>query len=277
MSDAFAECERIVREADPDRAVANAFAPADRRPFLAALYAFDDETAKIRRIVSQPMPGEIRLQWWRDRIDAFEADPLEASGQGSPVAEALFRTIERFDLPLEAFRNLLDARIFDLYDDPMPDRAALEAYAGETASAATMLAAMILDRDVAPQAADAAGHAGIAKVAVDSLSLLPHRPAHAHIFVPDDVIAAVGCSREALQGGDPDAANRATAAFAAYAQDHLAKANTGAAGLPRSLRPAFLPLRGIEDRLARIASGRTEVKRPRPIARLFDYWRTMRR
>ncbi|GGD87183.1 phytoene synthase [Aureimonas endophytica] len=278
MSDPFVECERIVQQDDPDRAVATAFAPADRRPFLNALYAFDLETARVRRIVSQPLPGEIRLQWWRDRLDALEADPLTRGGQGSPVAEALLQTIERCDLPLDAFRNLLEARIFDLYDDPMPSRTDLETYAGETASAVMILAAMVLDREAAPRAADVAGHAGVAVVAVAALRLLASRPLHAQIFFPSDVLEAVGCSRDALQTGDVDATARARTAMIAFARDHLAAARNGFGALPKSLRPAFLMLEPLDRSLRALeggdASGET---RANPLRRLFGYWRSMRR
>ncbi|WP_152045698.1 phytoene/squalene synthase family protein [Aureimonas psammosilenae] len=277
MMPAFAECEAIVRRDDPDRAVAIAFAPEDKRSFLHALYAFDLETARIRGIVSQPLPGEIRLQWWRDRLDGLESDPLEAGGQGSPVAEALIETIRRCALPLDAFRNLLEAWIFDLYDDPMPSRADLEAYAGETASAVVMLAAMILDRDAAPQAAEAAGHAGVARVCADAMRLIRHRPQHAQIFFPSDILDAVGCSRDALQSGDEAATDRALDAMAAFASDHLQKAKAAFPGLPRTLRPAFLHFTMLDGQLASRAGRTVERGEWRnDIARLFRYWRMMR-
>ena len=50
------------------------------------------------------------------------------------------------------FDDYLEARIFDLYDDPMPGRAELEGYCGETASALIQLAALILDAGAAPAA-----------------------------------------------------------------------------------------------------------------------------
>ncbi len=37
-----------------------------RRGALQALYAFNAEIAGIRDRIRQPLPGEIRLQWWRD-------------------------------------------------------------------------------------------------------------------------------------------------------------------------------------------------------------------
>ena len=43
----FAHCEALVREADPDRYWASLFAPADKRPHLHALYAFNFEIARV--------------------------------------------------------------------------------------------------------------------------------------------------------------------------------------------------------------------------------------
>lgn len=97
MNENAKECVRLVEAEDRDRAISLAFAPADRRPDLAALYAFDVETAGVRNKVSQPMPGEIRLQWWRD--------VLSGVGEGAaahPVAAALSETIERYQLPRSA-------------------------------------------------------------------------------------------------------------------------------------------------------------------------------
>src|SRR5687767_346179 len=75
----------LVRTADRDRYLAALYAPEDRRADLLALYAFNAEISGIRDRVSQSLPGEIRLQWWRDVIAARDAD----AGAGHPVAEAL--------------------------------------------------------------------------------------------------------------------------------------------------------------------------------------------
>ena len=53
---------------DRDRYLADLFAPADARPHLFALHAFNVEIARVRGKVSEPMPGEIRLQWWREHL-----------------------------------------------------------------------------------------------------------------------------------------------------------------------------------------------------------------
>jgi len=69
MQDAFAHCEGLVRAADRDRFLTTLFAPAEHRPALLALYAFNLEVARVREIVHEPLAGEIRLQWWNDVLE----------------------------------------------------------------------------------------------------------------------------------------------------------------------------------------------------------------
>src|SRR5271156_3271915 len=63
----------LVRRHDRDRFQTALFAPAARREALFALYAFNYEIARVRESVREPMLGQIRLQWWREAIDAAYA------------------------------------------------------------------------------------------------------------------------------------------------------------------------------------------------------------
>ncbi|MBW7947531.1 MAG: squalene/phytoene synthase family protein, partial [Sphingomonadaceae bacterium] len=129
-----------LRRSDPDRYLSTLYAPLPLRGTLDVLYRFNAEIASIRDRIREPLPGEVRIQWWRDVLAAGRA----AAG-GYPLAEALHDVIGRHTLPLDAFDRYLEARIFDLYDDPMPSRADLEGYCGETASAVIQLAALMLE------------------------------------------------------------------------------------------------------------------------------------
>lgn len=225
-----------VREADPDRYLSTLYAPEEKREGLLALYAFNVEIASIRDRVRDPLPGEVRLQWWRDAIEA-------RSGQGNPTAEALLQTIERYRLPLEPFMNYLEARIFDLYDDPMPSRSDLEGYCGETASAVIQLASLILDPEAARGAAEAAGHAGCAQATTGIMRSLPIHRARGQCFIPLDLLTAAGLDREAFLSGEGDDRSKAVvSAMVALGREHLAGFMKHARALPRTLRPAFLPI-----------------------------------
>ena len=104
--------------------------------------------------------------------------------------------IGRHTSPQQAFDDYLEARIFDLYDDPMPGRADLEGYCGETASALIQLAALVLDADAASAAAEAGRHAGCAQAITGLLRLLPLHRARGQCYVPRDMLAAAGTSPE---------------------------------------------------------------------------------
>src|SRR5436305_9654489 len=148
-------CGALVHQHDRDRWLASLFAPADKRPHLNALYAFNIEVARIGAVVSDPMPGEIRMQWWTDALE----DAARGDVRAHPVAHAFLDTTDKCGLPRADFAALIEARRFDLYDEPMPDVPALIAYCDATASCLFRAAAQILS---AEQAADAAHAAGIA-------------------------------------------------------------------------------------------------------------------
>src|SRR5690242_11650882 len=137
MPDAFAYCENLLRAGDKDRWLASLFAPADRRPHLHALYAVNLEIARVRELAREAMAGEIRLQWWREVLAGTR--PGEAAA--NPVAAALMETIARCGLPVQTFLDLIEARAFDLYNDPMPSLDAFAGYGRRTASGVIALAA----------------------------------------------------------------------------------------------------------------------------------------
>ncbi|MER8526453.1 phytoene/squalene synthase family protein [Mesorhizobium sp. M0814] len=228
-----------VRAADHDRYLSVLYAPENKRDALFSLYAFNAEIAGIRDRIHEALPGEVRLQWWRDFIAAEE----DRTKVGHPVADALWATISAHRLPKAAFDNMLEARIFDLYDDPMPSRTDLEGYCGETAAALIQLAAMVLDPVEAPRFAELAGRAGCAQAMTGLLLLLPLHRKRGQCFVPADILAAAGSSPEEFVAGDGGSgAQRAVAAMIALAREHLSAFEQGASTLPVSLRPAFLPL-----------------------------------
>ena len=193
----FAHCEALVREADPDRYWASVFAPADKRPYLHALYAFNFEIARVRESVREALVGEIRLQWWRDALQG------EARGdvRSNPIAAALDDTIVQFRLPRQSLVDLIDARIFDLYDDPMPNLNDLEGYCGETSSSLIQISSVILANGSNPGTADAAGHAGVAYAITGLLRAFPHHARQGQVYVPADILARHGVVREDIVTG----------------------------------------------------------------------------
>src|SRR5207248_10627549 len=134
---AAAFCAEQVRSHDFSRYASTLFVePGDRRALL-ALYAFNVEVSRVREVVSQPLPGEIRLQWWTDML----AGAGHGGVEGNPVAAELKLAIHNWQLPLDRLSRLIEEHQFDLYNDPMPTLAALEGYINDTSSALFSLGA----------------------------------------------------------------------------------------------------------------------------------------
>ena len=248
-----------------DRFIADLFAPKSVRRHLVALHAFDAEIAQIRYAVSEPALGEIRLQWWRDAI-------AHDQHSGNPLAAALLQTIAALDLPKAAFDALLTARIFDLYNDPMPTMADFEGYAGETASVLVQFAVLALAGGDDPDAADASGHAGVAISLRRALVRFGDDARRRQLFLPRDRFDAGGVDLEDVFAGRPSDGLRQTLAdLRGSARVHLEKARAEITSLPKTVRPAFLPLALIQPDLDRL-KGTEPFQPPRPIPRWRRQW-----
>jgi phytoene synthase len=235
----YAYCEALLRRDDPDRWLASLFVPAQARPHVHALYAFSLEIARVREIVSEPLLGEIRFQWWRDVLEA-PADAGEV--QANPVAAALMDTIERFDLPEEPLLDLIEARLFDLYDEPMETLAGLEAYATATSSNLFRLATLVVDPVHGVLGLGAADHAGIAYALTGLLRALPWHHARGQSYVPLESLRAHGGSRADLAAGSSSPAVRgALADLRMRVRAHLETFAARLPCVPDHSRPAYLP------------------------------------
>ena len=147
----------LVRQRDRDRYWSALFAPRPKRPAILALYAFNAELDHILASVSEPMAGQIRLQWWRDAVDL--ATP--GARTGNPVADALSAAIAEHNLSKDRLIGMVDARVPAMFGEPPLDDKALKTFLRETEGAVFELAAAILG-DRSESAKAAAAHAGVA-------------------------------------------------------------------------------------------------------------------
>jgi 15-cis-phytoene synthase len=243
---AFAHCEALVREADPDRYFATLFAPADKRPHLFALHAFNFEIARVRDSVREALVGEMRLQWWRDALQGEARGELRAN----PVAAALDDSIVKFRLPRQALLDLVDARVFDLYEDPMPSLNDLEGYCGETSSVLIRLASIVLADGRDPGTADAAGHGGVAYALTGLLRAFPWHARRGQVYLPQDLLESHGVTREDIVAGrGGPGLSRGLAELRAVARRHLQKARALRPTIAAEVAPAFRLLALVEPYL----------------------------
>ncbi len=251
MNETAMHVAEIVRNWDRDHYVAALYAPAGKRDDLLALFAFNHEIVKIRDLVSEPLPGEIRLQWWRDMLN--DASGTETAGH--PVAIQLGQAITRNSLPVDILTNMIDAHVFDLYCDPMPSQNDLEGYCGETAGAMIQLAGLVLDPAVAPDHGEAAGHGGCALKITQLLAGLAQQRQRQQCYIPADILKPAGMNAERFTSEPPGAGHlRAVGAMTALARHHHKRFVALAGNIPGSLRPVFLSVAPVPRLLNRIES-----------------------
>ncbi len=129
-------CAAIVQRADPERFTALMAAPVADRPILAVLYAFNCELARAPWASKEPMIAEMRLQWWRDTVEAEALGP----GPAHEVASPLGKLIRTKALPLDLLDGMAQARVWDIYRESHEHEAALWAYLQATGGALMALA-----------------------------------------------------------------------------------------------------------------------------------------
>lgn len=224
-------CARELKRYDPDRWLTALFAPDDRRPGLFALYAFNAEIARAREAVSQPMIGQIRLQWWREAWDGIRA----GTPRQHPVVLGLHAHCR--DLDIRQITTLIDAREQDMEEQPPADMATLLSYAERTSAPLMRLALEVLGS----KADDAVIHAaGTAYALTGLLRATRHLIEQKRVLLPVSLLRTHGLTPDAVH--QTDCGGRLTAVLAEVAAEagrHLQSAKK--AKVSRAALPALLP------------------------------------
>jgi phytoene synthase len=261
-------CAGLVRTHDFARYAATLFVPADQRRALLAVYAFNVEISRVREQVSQPLPGEIRLQWWTDMLAGAEHGGVE----GNPVAAELNLAIRSWRLPVERLSRLIDEHQFDLYNDPMPTMAALEGYINDTWSALFSLGAGIAGWQ-SPEIEHLARHAGLAQGMAQVMAALPLDASRRQLFLPLQLLESHGSSMEEVFAGKQTPRLRAALdQLIREAGGHLTAALELLEGVPREVRPVFLPLALVGRDLTRMSRADSDPFVPQVTSRLRTLW-----
>ncbi|MGK9236632.1 squalene/phytoene synthase family protein [Inquilinus limosus] len=237
-----------VRRLDHDRYLTCLFAPASRRAALFALYAFNIEVAKTREVVSQPLLGQIRLQWWRDAVgEIYDGRPRRHE-----VLDALAPAVWAHDLSRAHFDTVIDARERDLDDEPPATLADLEGYAADTAG--PLLRLHLEVQGVRDDAAHRAAMAiGTAWALVGLMRAMPFHARQKRLYLPQEIMVAEGADRGLLFEMKPhEGLRRAVARVTEAAAGHLAEARSLRHAVPRAAVSALLSARLADGYLRRL-------------------------
>ncbi len=212
---ALSACGTLLRQGDKARFLTALLAPPDAREGLFALYAFNLEVAKTREMVSEPMLGQIRLQWWRETLDEIYSGQTPRKHE---VVTPLAETIRRFTLPHAPFAALIDGREQDLQMPPPGTEAEFTAYLDATGGMLGRLAAAITGADPEHAAARATAYAK-----AGTLIGIAQRAQLGRVDLPLDRLGAAGLTARSIRDGVPsEALSKLVLAFVAEVEQALA-------------------------------------------------------
>ncbi len=105
------------------------FLSPTQRQAMVALYAYCREVDDVVDECDDANLARVKLQWWRDELNRlFEGAPQH------PVTKALVEPIDRYNLPLEHFLEILDGMAMDLDFADYPTFKELSLYCHRVAS-----------------------------------------------------------------------------------------------------------------------------------------------
>jgi 15-cis-phytoene synthase len=230
----------FIREAarlyEPDRYICAVLAPRAVRDDLITLAAYFGDVRRIPLTVSEATLGEIRLQWWRDTLEAG----AQGGVSGNPIADELVRVIARHDLPLGLVLAPLEAVSAELTGEPLDNDTAWLSYLDNGEGAALHLSARCIDDFDTSKHSPAVSDAGRALAAIRLGLRLPELLAKARWPVPPPV-AALGDPRQCSEADAKAIVRRAGDMLAAEATQYLAGVRTALAQGPSAPISAILP------------------------------------
>lgn len=244
---ALSYCGEQVKRFDKDRFTCALFLPNAEREKIFTLLAFNQEIAKISQTVSEPLPGLIRLQWWRDAIDGiYQNDPRQHE-----VVHELYRLIQEHPLTRQLFDDLLTAREQDL-DETLPKNIQdLLEYAEHTSGNLFMLMLEALGiRDT--QLLQAAKHLGIAWSLTGMMRSLKFS-ANKRLMLPEDMLMKKHLTKETILAGENLAATKpAVKLMVETARRYVQDARKYRKRVPKQALGIFLPAVMVDIHLKRI-------------------------
>ena len=230
-------CADMVRAEDRDRYLCAMFAPPRHREALFSLYAFNLEIARIRETVSEPLIGQMRLQWWRDAVASME----QGKTPHHPVAEALAETLSNYSLTTAHFERLLQSREADMIDGQPSDMAALVKYAEGTSVPLVRLSLEVLGV-TDDKSHNVAKDIGIAWALTGLMRSLPVHAASNRYFVPQDICTRANVTVEEFVREPPsDAFCKFISDVSGLAKNSIESARSQRRAIPRTAIPALLP------------------------------------
>ncbi|MDP2833474.1 MAG: presqualene diphosphate synthase HpnD [Pseudomonadota bacterium] len=168
------------------------FLAPKRRRAITAFYAFCREVDDIADECHDTTVAQAKLAWWRDEVAR-----LYAGAPSHPVTLALRESVEPYNLPQEAFEQIIDGMEMDLGRVRYPDFKALRLYCHRVAGVVGEVAALIFgvsDHTTLKYA----NRLGLAFQLTNIIRDVGEDARRSRIYLPQDELAEFGVSEADL-------------------------------------------------------------------------------
>ncbi|MCE3232517.1 MAG: putative phytoene synthase (terpenoid synthase) [Rickettsiaceae bacterium] len=250
-------CALEVKKYDYYRYLCCLLAPENLQERFFAIYAFNNEIARIKEVVSEPMVGHIRLQWWRDAIEEiYKGVPVKHNHE---IVRALYKLISQVDISKELFDNLIDAREADIEFSVPENIESLENYTIATSSGLFELlltAAEIYDKS----AVEASYHAGIAYALTGIMRAMKFNAHHGKVMFPASLMQNANITDlEIIEGKNLEKTYPITQLLCDKVKSNMKHTRLLLKNAPKSAINIFLPLAIVDSFIALICKNNYDI------------------
>ncbi|PAV17197.1 hypothetical protein PNOK_0726100 [Pyrrhoderma noxium] len=245
-------CRDFVRKHDRDSYMTIQFFPRSLQASCFAVKAFYAELATIQDSVSNPLIGQMKMQFWKDAIKS-RASPQH------PIAIALHNAIKTSHIAPYHLNRIIEARDVELNSPSHLSMDTLLAHAESTSSTLNYILLSILGLSSSESYSHAASHLGVSQTLSTLLRALPYHTSKGTMVIPASITAKHGVNQEDVfrRGPAAEGINDAVYEFAVVANDHLITAREmfkedGGYRVPTEAMPVFLGAIPVQNYLTRL-------------------------
>lgn len=195
---AYGTCVRITREQARNFSYGIRLLPAPKRNALSAVYAF---ARRVDDIGDGDLAPEVKLKGLenaRSDLRAVEA----GTDTGDPVLVALVDATRRFDLPLDAFDDLIDGCRADVLGVDYPDFDALRRYCRRVAGSIGRLSLAVFGSPDRARDEPIADDLGVALQLTNILRDVVEDLDNGRVYLPADELDRFGCTLKRDENGE---------------------------------------------------------------------------
>ncbi|EJC98096.1 uncharacterized protein FOMMEDRAFT_162448 [Fomitiporia mediterranea MF3/22] len=262
--DPEAYCREFVRKHDRDSYLTSQFFPKALQPACFAVRAFYLELAMIQDSVSNPLIGQMRMQFWKDAIQQPGASP-------HPIAVALHNASKGAHIAPYHLRRIIEARDIELNSPSHLNMDTLLAHAESTTSTLNYILLSILGLSSSDTYSHAASHIGVSQTVSTLLRALPYHASKGVMVIPASITAKHHVNQEEVFRRGPAASGLQDAVyeFAIVANDHLItardmfKGSNGLHEVPREAMSVFLNAVPVQNYLRRLEKANFDAFNPK--------------